>query len=233
MQGEITLMRVALIRAVIGYCGIFLNTLYQIANWSSEAAELIPKGESMIGVLRRRLDGESGEEKGGEGEGYNESLMPNASPYELVIKIMVEEQIDKDSGPMDLISTPSMTPRCQTPKSTFGIEPRAQFPPPKDLKGAERESIWIARKSLDPVRYMISVQLPNFKRAQAEIGKDESVIMAEKRQIANSFKREMPRSPSIENLELGEVYHTSGLLPQHGRRMRRPITWLKKTASTC
>lgn len=80
---------------------------------------------------------------------------------------------------------------------------------------------------------MISVQLPNFKRAQAEIGKDESVILAEKRQIANSFKREMPRSPSIENLELGEVYHTSGLLPQYGRRMRRPITWLKKTASTC
>lgn len=57
----------------------------------------------MIGMLRRRLGGEGGEEKGGEREVYNESLMPCASPYELGIKITVEEQINKDSGPVDLI----------------------------------------------------------------------------------------------------------------------------------
>lgn len=103
IQGEITLMRVALIRAAIGYCWVFLNTLSEIGNWPFEAAELIPKGESMIGILRRRLGGEGGEEKGGEREVYNESLMPSASPYELVIKITVEEQISKDSGPVDPI----------------------------------------------------------------------------------------------------------------------------------
>lgn len=57
----------------------------------------------MIGILRRILGGEGGEEKGGEREVYNESLMPSASPYELVIKITVEEQISKDSGPVDPI----------------------------------------------------------------------------------------------------------------------------------
>lgn len=112
-------MRVALIRAAIGYFGIFLNTLSQIANWSFEAAELIPKGKSMIGILRRRLDGEGGEEKGGEGEGYNESLMPNASPYELVIKIMVEEQIDKDSGPMHLIFHSQYDTAMSNPEINF------------------------------------------------------------------------------------------------------------------
>lgn len=54
----------------------------------------------MIGILR--LDGEVGEEKGGEMEGYNESLISNASPYALVTKIMIEDQIDKDSGPLDI-----------------------------------------------------------------------------------------------------------------------------------
>lgn len=39
----------------------------------------------------------------GGGEGA-ESLMPTISPYELVIKIMIEEQIDRDIRPRNQLS---------------------------------------------------------------------------------------------------------------------------------
>lgn len=97
LQGKVTLTRGALIRAAIGYCGIFVNTLSQISNWSPKAKELIKRGEEIIDKIMQGLDHESGEERGG-------SLMPNASPYELVIKIIIEEQIDKDLGPRDQLS---------------------------------------------------------------------------------------------------------------------------------
>lgn len=97
LQGEVTLTRVALIRAAIGYCGIFVNTLSQISNWSPKAKELMTRGEEIIYKIRQGLDHENGGERGG-------PLMPTASPYELVIKIMIEEQIDKDLGPRDQLS---------------------------------------------------------------------------------------------------------------------------------
>lgn len=50
------------------------------------------------------------------------------------------------------------------------------------------------------------------------MGKDDSVIVGEKKQIAS---REMPRSPAIEHLEPGEFYHTSALLPHYWRAQAR------------
>lgn len=99
MQGEITQTRVALIRTVIWYCGILVQTLSQTADWSLEAPNLMKKGEKIIGRLRE-VEGEGGREK----KEYNESLIPNASPYELVIRVMIEEQVDRNSGLRDQLS---------------------------------------------------------------------------------------------------------------------------------
>lgn len=96
-RGETSLTRVALIRAAIVYCKILVNTVSQIANWSPKAKELMKRGEEIIDTLRQGWDGEGG------GEGI-ESLMPNASPYELVIKTMIEEQIDRDNRPRNRLS---------------------------------------------------------------------------------------------------------------------------------
>lgn len=96
-RGETSLLRVALIRAAIGYCEIFVNTVSQIANWSPKAEELMKRGKEIIDTLRQGWDGEGGGESA-------ESLMPTISPYELVIKIMIEEQIDRDSGPRNQLS---------------------------------------------------------------------------------------------------------------------------------
>lgn len=92
LQGEISFTRVALIRAAIGYCEIFINTLSQIANWSPKAKELIIRGKEIINTIIEGLDHKGDGERGG-------SLMPPVSPYELVIKIMIEEQIDRNLGP--------------------------------------------------------------------------------------------------------------------------------------
>ena len=99
MQGEITQTRVALIRTVIWYCGILVQTLSQTADWSLEAPNLMKKGEKIIGRLRE-VEGEGGREK----KEYNESLIPNASPYELVIRVMIEEQVDRNPGLRDQLS---------------------------------------------------------------------------------------------------------------------------------
>lgn len=96
-QVETTLTRVALIRAAIGYCRIFIDTLSQIAGWSPKAKELMKIGEEIIGILKQGWDGEGG---GKEAEFW----MPTASPYELVIKIMIEEQINRDAGPRNQLS---------------------------------------------------------------------------------------------------------------------------------
>lgn len=61
---ELVLMRVALIRAAMGYYGIFLNTLSQIANWSSEAAELISNGEKYDRNIKTAKVAKKKEEKG-------------------------------------------------------------------------------------------------------------------------------------------------------------------------
>lgn len=55
------------------------------------------------------------------------------------------------------------------------------------------------------------------------MGKDDSVIVAEKRQIASSFRGEMPGFPATEDLEPGEVYHNSALLPYYG--MAQAKSW--------
>lgn len=93
-QGETSLLRVALIRAAIGYCKIFIYTVSQIANWSPKAKELMKGAEEIIDTLRQGWDGES----------HGDGLMPNISPYELVIKIMIEEQIDRDTRPRNQLS---------------------------------------------------------------------------------------------------------------------------------
>lgn len=87
----------ALIRAAIGYCKNFINTVSQIANWSPKAEELMKRGKEIIDTLRRGLEGED------DGDSV-ESLMPTISPYELVIKIMIEEQIDRDTRPNNQLS---------------------------------------------------------------------------------------------------------------------------------
>lgn len=96
-RGETTLTRVALIRAAIGYCRIFVNTVSQITSWSPKAKELMKRGEVIIDTLRQGWDGEV------IGEGF-ESLMPTASPYELVIRIMIKEQIERDARPRKQLS---------------------------------------------------------------------------------------------------------------------------------
>lgn len=70
-RGETTLTRVALIRAAIGYCRIFVNTVSQIASWSPKAKELMKRGGKIIAILRQGWDSKGG------GEGV-ESLMPTA-----------------------------------------------------------------------------------------------------------------------------------------------------------
>lgn len=55
------------------------------------------RGKEIIDILRQGWDGEGGGESA-------ESLMPTISPYELVIKIMIEEQIDRDIGPRNQLS---------------------------------------------------------------------------------------------------------------------------------
>lgn len=50
-RGETTLTRVALIRAAIGYCRIFVITVSQIASWSPKAKELMKRGEEIIAIL--------------------------------------------------------------------------------------------------------------------------------------------------------------------------------------
>lgn len=70
-RGETTLTRVALIRAAIGYCRIFVNTGSQIASWSPKAKELMKRGGKIIAILRQGWDSKGG------GEGV-ESLMPTA-----------------------------------------------------------------------------------------------------------------------------------------------------------
>lgn len=99
MQGEITQTRVALIRTVIWYAE-FSRRHSQMADWSLEAPNLMKKGEKIIGRLRQVEEGESGRER----KEYNESLIPNASPYELVIRVMIEEQVDRNFGPRDQLS---------------------------------------------------------------------------------------------------------------------------------
>lgn len=96
-RGETTLTWVALIRAAIGYCRIFVNTVSQIASWSPKAKELMKRGEEIIAILRQGWDSEGG------GQGVK-SLMPTASPYELVIKIMIEEQIGRETRPRNQLS---------------------------------------------------------------------------------------------------------------------------------
>lgn len=91
----------ALISAVIGYCKIFVYTVSQIANWSPKAKELIKRGEEIIDTLRQ----------GWGCEGNGDGLMPNISPYELVIKIMIKEQINRDTT----------RPRNQLSASTFNL----------------------------------------------------------------------------------------------------------------
>ena len=53
--------------------------------------------------------------------------MPNGSPFELVIRIMIEEQVDKDSGPMDQLSYITFRSQYDTamskPETNFGIGP--------------------------------------------------------------------------------------------------------------
>lgn len=100
-QRETSLLRVALIRAAIGYCKIFVYTVSQIANWSPKAKELMKRGEEIIDTLRQGW----GCEDNGDG------LMPNISPYELVIKIMIEEKIGRDTA----------MPRNQLSAFTFNL----------------------------------------------------------------------------------------------------------------
>lgn len=50
------------------------------------------------------------------------------------------------------------------------------------------------------------------------MGKDDSAIVGEKKQIAS---REMPGSPAIEDLEPGEFCRTSALLPHYWRAQAR------------
>lgn len=53
--------------------------------------------------------------------------MPNGSPFELVIRIMIEEQVDKDSGPMDQLNYFTFRSQYDTamskPETNFGIAP--------------------------------------------------------------------------------------------------------------
>lgn len=96
-QREAFLLKVALIRAAIGYCKIFIDTVSQTASWSPKAEELMKKGKEIIDTLRRGWECEDN------GESV-ESLMPTISPYELVIKIMIEEKIDRDTRPNNQLS---------------------------------------------------------------------------------------------------------------------------------
>lgn len=91
LQGEISFTRVALIRGSIRYCKIFINTLSQIANWSPKVKELIIRGKEIINTITKGLDHKNDRERGG-------SLIPPVSRYELVIKIMIEKQIDRNFG---------------------------------------------------------------------------------------------------------------------------------------
>lgn len=75
----------------------FINRVSQIANWSPKADDLMKKGKEIIDTLRQGWEGED------DREGV-ESLMLSISPYELVIKIMIEEQIDRDTRPRDQLS---------------------------------------------------------------------------------------------------------------------------------